>query len=45
MEEVLNISDRVIVIDDGQLIAEMSSSEASKEKIMQKIIGKEEGDK
>ncbi len=44
MEEVLNISDRVIVIDDGQLIAEMPSSEANKEMIMQKIIGKKEGE-
>ncbi|MFW6047473.1 MAG: ATP-binding cassette domain-containing protein, partial [Candidatus Woesearchaeota archaeon] len=42
IEEVLNMSDRILVIDEGKLLTELSPSEASKEKIMQHIIGKKE---
>lgn len=43
MEEVLNMSDRIIVIDEGKVVAEFDSDKATKEKIMDKIIGKAQG--
>ncbi len=38
LPELLGISDRIYVMNEGEMIAEMSSAEANQEKIMQKII-------
>jgi putative multiple sugar transport system ATP-binding protein len=38
MPELLGISDRIYVMNDGRLVAEMPAKEASQEKIMRAIM-------
>lgn len=45
MPEILGMSDRIIVMHDGQIIGEMQVEEASQEKIMSLIIGGQKGEK
>jgi ribose transport system ATP-binding protein len=44
MPEILGMSDRIIVMHDGQIIGEMQVEEASQEKIMGLIIGGQKGE-
>ena len=41
LPEVLGMCDRIYVMNEGQLVAEMPKAEASQEKIMSKIVNKE----
>jgi len=39
MEEILGMSDRIVVMSEGQITAEYSIEEATQENIMQASIG------
>jgi putative multiple sugar transport system ATP-binding protein len=38
MPELLGITDRIYVMDDGRIVGEMAASDASQEKIMRAIV-------
>jgi putative multiple sugar transport system ATP-binding protein len=38
LPELLGISDRIYVMDEGRFVAEMPTAEASQEKIMRAIV-------
>jgi putative multiple sugar transport system ATP-binding protein len=39
MPELLGVCDRIYVMNEGRLVAEMAAAEASQEKIMRSIVG------